>query len=281
MQREVLKAKSAIKFSRIFLRAGVAGIILQLSFFYAVHGQITPPGIGKTNLASWFAVGLRQELDTNRNAYSITYMGIARSSHPENFNLLDRPSMWIVNQEFYHQFHKNWQYSFALSYRLQNEYEDTAPYEASDVYARQEVRVYGRYNYTLRKGRFQFTGTFRQEFRVFLTPRFQLWNEDMQIRSRLRARFAVLLGARQKNGISMGIEPLFSISHKRDVQPAWGSFDYRETRISVFYTHSPKNLPFTFSVGYMNNIIGKGPVSLGHFLAFDLILLNPFGSNLP
>lgn len=96
---------------------------------YSASAQISPPGLGLANSASWFAVGVRQELDTLKAWQSVTYIGIGRKSNPDNYNPLAKPAILVMNQEFYHQFHHHWQYSFALSYRRQDEYEKLSPYE--------------------------------------------------------------------------------------------------------------------------------------------------------
>ncbi|ULT23942.1 hypothetical protein KUH03_33215 [Sphingobacterium sp. E70] len=77
----------------------------------------------------------------------------------------------MLNHEVYHKFAPNQQYSYALSYRRQNVYDEKAPYHNEGV--EQEFRLYGRYAYTFKLSeRWKWKNTLRQEFRKFLLQTF-------------------------------------------------------------------------------------------------------------
>ena len=239
--------------------------------------QISPPGLGKANMADWFAFGIRQELSTThgRGWQSMSYIGIGRKSNPDNYDLFYKSAILVVNQEFYHQFHSVWQTSFALSYRRQDEYLDNKPYKHDNPKLKQEFRLYGRFSYIFSTSRIKLVPTFRQEFRKFYSPDFENINENFQFRSRFRLQLTANLDNKKRHRLIASSEQLFSIS-KENTPDTWTDFNYRESRFSLYYSYSPKTLPFIFSVGYMNNLVGqKNPYDV-HYLAFDIVIENPF-----
>ncbi|MCB9188140.1 MAG: DUF2490 domain-containing protein [Flavobacteriales bacterium] len=242
-----------------------------------IYGQISSPGLGKTNTADWIAFGVRQELDTieGKGWQSMTYAGLGRKSNPDNYNLFYKPAIFIVNQEFYHQFHNDWQYSLALSYRRQDEYFDTPPYEHETPRIKQEFRIYGRFSYIFKTPRIKFIPTFRQEFRKFCSPDFKNITENFQLRSRLRLQLTVYLDKNKTHRLIASSEQLFSVS-KETTSNTWTNFNYRESRFSFYYSISPQALPLIFSLGYMNNLVGNKTTFDAHYLAFDIIVENPF-----
>ncbi len=251
--------------------------ILSVLAFNTCLAQINPPGLGKTNLASWFAIGIRQELDTieGKGWQSMSYIGAARKSTPDNHNLFMQPAILIVNQEFHHQFHHNWQYSIAASYRRQQEYLKTAPYELDSPKLKQEFRIYSRLSYIFKVSRIKITPTIRQEIRKFCSSDFKPVSEDWQFRSRIRIQLSINLDARKIHRLIASSEQLFSIS-KKSKPKQWTDFNYRESRFSIYYSFSPQNLPLIFNFGYMNNLVGNKNPYCGHYLAFDVIVENPF-----
>ena len=239
--------------------------------------QISSPGLGKAHTADWFAFGVRQELDTieRKGWQSMSYIGLGRKSNPDNYDPFYKSAILVLNQEFYHQFHNDWQYSFALSYRRQDEYLDNSPYEHDIPKLKQEFRLYSRVSYIFKTSRIKLVPTFRQEFRKFYTPDFQNISEDYQFRSRFRLQLTVNLDSKKTHRLIASSEQLFSIS-KNNTPDTWTDFNYRESRFSLYYSYSPKTLPFIFSVGYMNNLVGqKNPYDV-HYLAFDIVIENPF-----
>jgi hypothetical protein len=242
-----------------------------------ILGQISPPGLGAAKTVSWFAFGVKQELDTLKKWQSMSYIGLGRKSNPNNYNPLFKSSILVLNQEFYHQFHKHWQYSIALSYRRQDQYDDNPPYEHEIPNIEQEFRLYSRFSYILKTSRIKFVPTFREEFRKFYSPNFRNVPEDFQLRSRLRLQLTVTLNAKKTQRLIVSSEQLFSVS-KETTPNTWTDFNYRESRFSLYYSLAPQSIPFIFSIGYMNNIVGyKSPLSV-NYLAFDIIFVNPFKS---
>lgn len=248
-----------------------------LPFF--TFAQVIPPGLGKTKMAGWLAVGIQQDLDTAENTkwQSVTYLGVARKSDPDNYNLFAKPAAFILNQEFKNNFSENWQYSLALSYRRQNEYSDTAPYDEMDPPLRQEFRMYGRISYEFKTLIVSITPTLRQEFRKFYAPDFESFPENFQVRSRFRLKFSFPISLDKTHRILAFSEQLFSSS--QDSNPKeWSRFKYKDSRFALYYALSPKEMPFNFNLGYMNNIIASQPSFSGNYIALDVIWKNPFTS---
>lgn len=241
------------------------------------NAQINPPGIGRANMASWVAIALSQNFGSKnkKNWNSVSYVGLGNMSKPNNDALFSRSSMLIINQEFKNRFKKNWEYSFALSYRQQYEYKDSFPYAKEDPAYKQEFRVYSRISYILlNTKRFRLTPTFRQEVRKFYTPDFGTPGEDWQLRSRIRLQWVTNLDKNKVHRIILTSEQLFS-ADRDSKNKNLSKFCYQDSRFALYYSYSPKNIPAAFNFGYMNNLIGyKRPYGVNHF-AFDVTLVNP------
>ena len=255
----------------------IISIILAALFTTSAFAQISPPGLGDANTCSWVAFGVRQKLDSADKTQSFTYIGMGRESNPSDYNLAKKPAIWVINQEFFRKLRKHWQYSVALSYRQQNEYSDTAPFEKENPGVKQEFRLYGRFAYTKQMNRFKFTTTFRQEFRKFYRQDFENWSEDEQLRSRFRQQISFNIDKNKVHRLLLNAEALCSISQENTGgQKEWTAFDYHESRFSFYYTYAPQTSPFLYSIGYMNNLLGKDSFIDVHYLAFDIIWENPF-----
>lgn len=244
------------------------------------YPQISPPGLGKAHTADWFAVGVRQDLGTveNKGWQSMTYIGIGHKSNPDNYNPFSKSAILVLNQEFYNQFHNDWQYSLAVSYRRQDEYAESPPFKHDTPRIKQEFRLYGRLTYTLIKtSRIKLASTFRQEFRKFHIPNTINESEDFQLRSRFRLQLTANLNSKNTQRLITSAEQLFSIS-KENTYNTWTDFNYRESRFLLYYSYAPETLPYIFNVGYMNNLVGnKKPYDV-HYLAVDIVIKNPFAS---
>ena len=241
------------------------------------YAQISPPGLGEANTASWFAFGVRQSLDSASKIQSFTYVGLGRTSNPITNNPVQQQAIFVLNQEFYHRFHKHWHYSLALSYRNQNEYEAAAPYEAASPAHQQEIRVYGRYMYQLKVRNFKFVATYRQEFRSFFEPDFTQVDTRYQLRSRFRLQASLTLDENKVHRISASVEALFSSSQSTDPENHWSTFAYKETRLCFYYSIDPKNSSLIYNIGYMNDLLGRGTdLKSVSYIAFDVIWENPF-----
>lgn len=253
------------------------GKILLLIFISSgvVFSQISPPGLGTANTASWYALGLRQYMDTTKRWQSVSYIGLGRKSNPDNYSPVSKNAIFVFNQEFYHQFHKNYQYSLAVSYRRQDEYSDLLPYDYKANRIKQEFRLYGRFAYICKIGRFKISPIIRQELRKFYAADFGKLSENFQLRTRIRLQFTMNLDKQNLRKLVLNAESLFAVSKENNPEK-WTGFHYNESRFSFYYSLSFKKLPLTLSVGYMNNLIGiKSPRSV-HYFAFDVIFENPF-----
>ena len=240
--------------------------------------QISSPGLGKANSASWFAIGFSEQIKgaNDKNWESMTYFGMGRKSNPDNNNPFYKPALLVVNQEFYQQFHKHWKYSFALSYRKENEYSNQFPYEYEDPKWKQEFRAYGRFSYILQTNHIKFEPTFRQEFRWFRAPDFSSADENFQLRTRFRLKLSTYLDAKKIHKISVSSEQLFAISQKNE---HWTAFKYTESRFSFYYSYAPKTLPFTIDLGYMKDVVGTKNGFQADYLAADIIFKDLFNTN--
>lgn len=238
--------------------------------------QISPPGLGAAHSASWFAAGIRQDIDSAGNWQSVSYAGFGRKSNPTNYSPFYKPEIFVVNQEFYHTFRKNWQYSVALSYRRQDEYQDSYPFERETPGIVQEFRFYSRLSYVFKTPRIKFVPTIRQDVRTFFNPDFSTPDEVFQLRSRFRMQLTVNLTKTANHKLITSAEQLFAASQERNEK--MGAFNYRESRFCLYYSYSPSRIPVVINLGYMNNLIGNQKPYSVHYLAVDVIIQNPFGS---
>jgi len=239
-------------------------------FSLSLQAQISPPGLGDTNSASWSAIGVKQKL-SEKNSLT-TYIGTGMISGEEESNPFSHPSALVFNSEFYHKLGKNWKYSTALSYRRQNEFEDN--YEEPE-FIKQEFRAYGRISHSLALYRFKWANTLRQEVRQFYDSGFGTVEKGFQLRTRLKTQLYYSLDDNNVHSLMVSAETLFSIVN--DNIQGWSNAEYKEARFCFYYTFAPKDLGLTFDVGYMNNLIGTGSDAMdANYLAFDIIVENPF-----
>lgn len=241
-----------------------------------VYGQVSPPGLGKAKTASWSVLGLRRKLDSAGTKEALTYIGLGTKSTPDDSNPFHKQAIWVLNHEVYHKFAPNQQYSYALSYRRQNVYDEKAPYHNEGV--EQEFRLYGRYAYTLKLAeRWKLKNTLRQEFRKFFTADFHKAEENFQFRTRLKSQLNFKISDKNKQELALSAEGLFAIS-KLNEPDAWSSFGYKETRLGFYYMTDIPKTPLRLDVGYMNDLIkGYDQVDFGvYYLAVDLIWNLPY-----
>lgn len=245
------------------------GICL-FSVFNMSFGQVSPPGLGEAKTASWIATALRQDLDSSGVWQSVSYIGLGRKSNPDQYNPIKKPAIFVVNQEFYHQFMTDWQYSVALSYRRQQKYGRTAPYSLKPGATEQEFRLYGRLSYKYQLGKVKITPTLRQEFRKYYDTRFMGVGTNFQLRSRFRIQASVNLDKDKRQKIMLSSEQLFSASKKNEPQH-WTPFQYQESRFMMYYSFKPKGRSVTYNIGYMNNWVRNSKESFdAHYVAFDV-----------
>jgi hypothetical protein len=247
-------------------------IFFTIICFSNCSAQFTPAGLGDTNDASWFALGLKQKLNSSGSIVSATHLGMGRISNPDNFNLVQNSSIYVVNEEISNHFTDHWKYSGALSYRWQNEYETTAPYNLDSENARQEFRVYGRIFYLNSFKNINYSFSFRPEMRYFYDRNFNTYTEDRQFRTRFRGKMSIGLNELKTHKLITSAEFLFSTT--RD--SSWSKYEYKEARFAIYYAITIPKLNTTFNFGYMNNFLGKADLKDVHYLAFDIELKNLF-----
>lgn len=248
---------------------------LLLGVAVSSYSQISSPGLGTANTANWFAFALRQGLDSAGLRQSVTYMGIGSMSDPDHYNPFSKDAIYVINQEFYNKLGKNWQYSVALSYRFQKEYEKTAPYYETSEGAKQEIRLYGRLSYTIHFNKLKWVNTLRGDVRTFYTLHFGQWNEPFELRTRLRSQLMVPFSKQRR--IVASAEALFATSQQLVPEKKWSAFSYTESRLCLYYSAYLFDLPLVVDIGYMNNLLGYEKVIDVHYLMMDLIWENPFG----
>lgn len=247
--------------------------LLTIFIILNFKAQISPPGLGETNMASWNAIGLRQNLNTKTEL--MTYLGFGIKSDDESYNPVSKPAILVVNQEFYHQFKNNLKVSYAGSYRFQLHYLIDEVSKKEETEKEQELRIYGRIAYSTKIGKVKLTQTYRQELRKFVQENWKNTEEPFQIRSRLKSQASVVLNKNKQHTLSAAAEILFSSSKDNNTKN-WSNFKYKEARFSAFYTYRPQKTPIAISFGYMNNLIEKKSTHSVHYASLDLVWENPF-----
>lgn len=240
--------------------------------------QLSPPGLGDTNTASWFAVGVRQDLGSTQKTESLTYLGLGMKSNDDNKNWVEKPAIIVVNQEFYHQLDSHFKVSYAGSYRRQMHYSLDEYFNEEKSETEQELRLYGRLAYSTEIGKVKLTQTIRQEFRKFTDENWHNVDEPFQLRSRLKSQVSFDIDSKNQHTITAGAEVLFSTA-KNNLTKEWSRLDYQESRFTLFYTYKPQKTPVVISLGYMNNLIQKNKTHSVHYASIDLVWENPFSSS--
>lgn len=251
--------------------------LLSIGSFQAVQAQLSPPGLGKTKRAFWSAVGIKRKLDSVGKKETMTYFGLGRKSDPDHSGLLENQAILVLNHEVYRNFAPNQQYSYAVSYRRQDNYETKAPYRFEDV--EQEFRIYGRYAYTLHlSDQWQWKNTARLEFRKFYTADFSKADENFQFRTRLKTQLTYTLPTKTKQALTLSAEGLFAISRYNDDDKNGSKLAYKEARLGLYYWFQIPKTPLAMDIGYVNNLINgyRDAKSGVHYLAVDLIWTIPY-----
>ncbi len=247
-------------------------LLFGILFYGTCFAQFSPPGLGNTNTAAWFALGMKQKLSSNKKIESATFIGIGTISNPNNYNLFQKPSIYVLNEEITHQFKPNWKYSIATSYRWQNKYNSSPPYALEEPNARQEIRFYSRFTYSKSFRKIKYSLGYRPEIRFFYNPDFTTPTEKLEFRSRLRGKIRLNLNAAKTKKISTSAEILLATSKTTQ----WNTFQYKESRFCLYYSVTIPKQKITFNMGYMNNVLGKKFNKDVHYLAFDVVFKNPF-----
>lgn len=279
--RSYLKLTVKQIFPLLSMKKFFAGLFLLGCIGTSIKAQISPPGLGDANNAFWGAFGVKRQLDSLGKKQALSYVAIGRKSSPDDHNLFSKQAIIVLNHEVYHSFAPHQQYSYALSYRHQPQYESTAPYDKEST--EQEFRIYGRYAYTFDLGRkWKLKSTIRQEFRKFFDADFHKVEEDFQLRTRIKNQLTYNLSPKNNQKLALSAEALFSISHLNEPDSEWNSFGYREMRIAAYYMFTIPNSPFTVDIGYMDDLIRDSrSIHHGgvHYLAADLVWNIPYKKN--
>jgi len=242
----------------------------------AAAAQITPPGLGEVGTAAWTALGVKQTLDGARRREYVGYLGVGSTSRPDGHSPYGRPAILVLNQELYDHFHPRWLYALALSYRRQNE---LALHDgvAHEVHL-QELRLYGRYALVLARRRVHGQLTFRPELRGFVGGDFSPVEQPFQLRLRLKAQAGVALDRAGAHRLIGSAEALASVARDRTAASRFTELAYRESRFALFYAIRARER-VVVDVGYMNDLLGCGAQRIDvHYLALDVVWLNPFGA---
>ncbi|MDO6517709.1 DUF2490 domain-containing protein [Zobellia uliginosa] len=234
--------------------------------------QFSPPGLGEVHTAAWLALGAKQDLGQKGTTVSSTYLGFGSVSAPNNYNPVEKPSIYVLNQEVTHRFKPHWKYALALSYRWQNKYTPRPPYDYDTPKARQELRAYGSISYLNSFKKMNYAFTYRPEVRRFYDPDFTLATESLQFRSRFKAKLSFYLNGSKTQQISTAAESLFATGKTEN----WSKFAYKESRFSLYYSLTLPQQDITLNMGYMNNLLGRDFSKDAHYLAFDVAINNPF-----
>lgn len=253
----------------------ITTFICLVSFITNIYSQVSPPGLGDANTASWFALGLRQDINAKQTIESMTYIGIGAKKIEHQKMYLNKPAIWVINQEFFHEMNKNIDLSYAASYRRQMEYEYNSYNNPITSSVQQEFRIYGRFAYAFKLGNIKFKQTARQEFRRFTDQNFNNTDEPLQLRSRLKSQVSFYLDTQKQHKLTADAEALFSNSKNQDNKD-WSGLKYKEARFTLFYTYTPKETPLAISIGYMNNLIDKNSTHSVHYTSVDMVWENPF-----
>lgn len=251
-------------------------LFVLLSCMGSAFAQSSPPGFSGAHTASWLALGYEQALDSLHSQQWVGYVGLGRKSDPDDYNPMHRSAIVVVNQEYSNRFHRHWQYSAALSYRVQEEYSSSPPYDHAEPESRNELRLYGRYAYIGGGSRFKFAATLRQELRRFYTPAFTPWHDDIELRTRFRMQGTWMLDQHGQSKVVASAEPLFSSRHTVAASDHWSPLRYAESRFCLFFATHPTHLPIEVSVGYMDDLLGHGTPHEVHYVAMSVLWEDPF-----
>lgn len=249
-------------------------LLILLNAFQS-KAQLSPPGLGDGKAGSWMAVGVNQDLKDDKSITATTYFGVGRKSDYTDYNLVEMPSIVVINQEFYHKLNSNLKVSYALSYRNQQEIKLNKETNIKDKITKQEVRAYGRLAYSFKSNNIKYTQTIREDIRKFYDGNWNNAEETLQLRTRFKTQIGFALDSKHIHNMTLGAEALFSSSQEVGTHD-WSKFKYNESRFTLFYTLKPKEMPVEYSVGYMNNLIEKGDTHAVHYAAVSVVWNNLF-----
>ena len=255
-------------------------LLIALNSATRLFAQISPPGLSDTRVSSWMAVGLDQSLDKDQSWQSFSYIGYGFMSNPAGvYNLFEKPSMMIVNQEIKRKLTDHFSATGALSYRWQYRYQDAKPFHKADPSSKKEFRVYGKLSYNWKTDKIKWNIDFRPEYRKFFLPSFDGETPRNALRARFKLKSTIPLANNNCHFLILSAESLFQNEkvlplgqHKGD----WTGFFYDDSRFCLYYRYAPAGLPLYGEIGYMNNLAGKSPTISMHHLGLDIVFKDLF-----
>lgn len=259
----------------IFAAIALSGLWMQDNKLLA---QISPPGLSDTRLATWMAIGLNQSLDKNKSWESISYVGHGFMSNPQSpYQLFEKPSMFIINEEVKKKLSKHISVTGALSYREQYLYNKEQPYYKADPALKREFRVYGKLAYGWKAGKTKWNLDFRPEFRRFFLPTYDADDTRNALRARFKLKSTIPLCSNEQHFLILSAEGLFQNERTKPGEASkWTGFLYDDSRFAAYYRYVPDNWPLYAEVGYMNNLTGKNPVYSAHHIGLDIVFKDIF-----
>ncbi|MEJ0029213.1 MAG: DUF2490 domain-containing protein [Bacteroidota bacterium] len=221
--------------------------------------QISPPGLDDTRAVAWGAIGFSQQIGPKWQ--TTIYLGASRESNPDNYSLLNKPAIAVIDVSGLYRFNDRWSLSGAISFRKQD------VYDVDDMEIRDEIRYYSRLYYRHKIKKISFTYSFRPEFRTY----YNSTSVPYTYRFRLKAQVAIPLNQSGSNQFILGNEIL------NVAQPHFSDYKYSEDRLTSYFRHTFKKPAVIFDAGFMYQFLaGEGLIT---HLAFDVIFLDPFGKH--
>lgn len=257
-------------------RAMHIGALLLCLLPVRIAAQIGPPGMGPVPAAGWIAVGLTQRLDTAGDLRWSGYVGHGRSSSPDHARPWQRPAILVFDQLLTYRFHTRWQVGMGMSFRGQQRYSGTAPFERTAP-DRDEGRLHARLVLLWPVAHWRVQLTFKQELRRFFTPGLLPWDEDIEWRTRFKVQAEHALDQDGRRKVVLSVEELFAMDHERGVPGEWTTLGYRESRLSAYLVQRMAHDRIEVAVGGMADLVrGDGP-AVGPYMAASLAWHDPFG----
>jgi hypothetical protein len=232
--------------------------VLHFTAFLPAFSQISPPGLEETRAVAWTAIGFTQQ--TGPRWQTTVYLGGSRESKPDNFSLLNRFAIGVLDVSELYRINKHWSVVAAVSFRKQGMYDQAEPE------IRDEIRYYMRLYYRHSIKRISFAYSFRPEYRTYYT------NTDIpyQFRFRLKGQATVSLNSSGSNQFILGNE-ILSVA-----QPHFSKYEYTEDRLTTYFRHTFKKPTLIVDGGVMYQFLAKE--GLITHLAMDFIFVDPFGA---
>jgi hypothetical protein len=241
-------------------------ILLCFTAFSPAISQISPPGLDDTRAVAWGAIGFTQQIGARWQ--TTVYFGGSRESNPDNYSLLRKPAIEVLDFTQLYRFNGRWSLAGALSFRKQNRYHDAAPFDSEDPALRDEIRYYMRLYYRHKIKRVSFIYSFRPEYRTYYDGHDRWSPVPYEFRFRLKAQASIGLNQSGSNQFVVGNE-ILSVA-----QPHFSKYRYTEDRFTTYFRHTFTKPSLIFDAGFMYQFLaGEGLIT--HF-AVDFIFVDPF-----